>query len=128
MNINDLTIGQAKELTDLFGNQVSISQPASEFIGKTVLIRSRDSGVHFGELLSESDNSVVLKNSRRMDRFYISGNEDSLSGVARNGIISEKGRISGELPLIQINNHCEIIPISGEAATSIACAPVFTKG
>lgn len=99
----------------------------SVFLGQKVIIRSRDAGVHFGTLVEETDNSVVISESRRMDRFYIAGNEDSLSGVARCGIISDKGRISGVVPTQKIINHCEIIPIADEQAKTIESAPVYNK-
>lgn len=99
----------------------------SIFLGQKVIIRSRDAGVHFGTLIEETGCSVTLSKSRRMDRFYIGGNEDSLSGIARHGIIPSEGRISGELETIKIVNHCEVIPIGDEQAKTIEDAPVYNK-
>jgi len=100
------------------------------FIGKKVLIRSRDAGVHFGTLIEDRDSHVVLSNARRMDRFYIGGGEDSLSGVARQGILKDdaNSRISGVVPIQKIVNHCEIIALENNSAIETTeSAPVFNK-
>jgi hypothetical protein len=53
MNINDLTIGQAKELSALFGNQQASSNDDIQFgIGKNVIIRTYSAGVWCGTLQS----------------------------------------------------------------------------
>ena len=44
MNINDLTIGQAKELTDFFNKPKNESSLLSSVIGKYVIVRSRNEG------------------------------------------------------------------------------------
>ena len=49
MNINDLTIGQAKELAAMFG--ASVSAPAQHpFVGRYCICRCTGAGVHAGEV------------------------------------------------------------------------------
>lgn len=40
--------------------------PARQMIGKFVIVRSRDSGVHAGTLVSVQDRTVLLTGSRRL--------------------------------------------------------------
>ena len=40
MNIDDLTIGQAREPSDLLGNKQTSSNFASRYVGKYVIVRS----------------------------------------------------------------------------------------
>lgn len=68
MNINDLTIGQAKEVAALFcqpaaSNQQIYNHP---FVGKYVIARCYSAGVHAGEVVSVDGENVVLKDSRRL--------------------------------------------------------------
>ena len=44
MNINDLTIGQAKELANFFNKPKNESSLLSSAIGKYVIVRSRNEG------------------------------------------------------------------------------------
>lgn len=122
----EITGGQRGNKTEAVNKQECIN-----FIGKKVIIRSRDAGVHFGTLIEDGENHVVLENSRRLDRFYIGGNEDSLSGVARHGILKnhKDSRISGVVSVQKIVNHCEIIIIeNSDAAQTIEQSDIYTKG
>ena len=80
-------------------------------VNKICIIRSYASGVHFGEVAETRDTlhglSVTLKNSRRIH--YWEG-ACSLSQVAMEGI--RTGRVSMQLPEIQVENVIEIIPMS----------------
>ena len=68
MNINDLTIGQVKELSSLFGNNnnVKISGLLNSAIGNYVIIRSRNEGINAGILIEADDTGCRLKNARRI--------------------------------------------------------------
>ena len=48
MNINDLTIGQARELANMFGSNQQ--QGLNDQVGEYVIIRTYSAGVWFGKL------------------------------------------------------------------------------
>ena len=83
MNIDDLTIAQAKQLAAMFsgGNQ----EPQSPHIGKKCIIRTYASGVHFGTVVSVHGRSVELKDARRLWRWDVAPHGVSLSEVANHG-------------------------------------------
>ena len=51
MNINELTIGQVKEIVAMFG-QATIAPATHPFIGKYAICRCYSAGVHAGEVVS----------------------------------------------------------------------------
>lgn len=80
--------------------------------GKMVIIRSRDSGVHFGELVSVSGRHVVLNKSRRMYRWW-AAKESTLTAVAKFGLNLNKMdslNIQSEIDGQEILDACEILP------------------
>lgn len=132
--VNEMTIGEAKarldaakkdvqELSALFGQSIEESQasPVMSYpIGERVIIRARDAGVHFGELVSVDGRSVILKNSRRMWRWWSGGKETTLSGVARHGLADrDEVRIAGVVSEISILDACEIIRMTDIAIASL---------
>jgi hypothetical protein len=68
MNIDDLTIGQAKQLAAMFAAQVA-SESAPELdahlIGTPVIIRTYSAGVHFGIHDGRKGPEIRLKDARR---------------------------------------------------------------
>jgi hypothetical protein len=50
MDINELTIGQAKELAAMFGPKCEAAKIDNGMLGKYVIVRCRDAGVHAGVL------------------------------------------------------------------------------
>jgi hypothetical protein len=65
MNINDLTIGQGKELAGLFGSQPPESLHKIS-VGKYVICRSRNEGLNAGVVLAADSTGVILKDCRRL--------------------------------------------------------------
>lgn len=124
MNINKLTIRQVKELFAMFGG--SEVAPQSPHVGKKCIIRTYASGVHFGELVSQSGRQVDLKNSRRLWRWDAAPHGISLSEVATHGPVGERSRICSTVEEISILDGLEIIPCTDEAAKVIEGAKVFT--
>lgn len=71
MNIEDLTIGQAKQLAAIFGQPESSAQTGlSAMIGKKCIVRTYSAGVWFGEISKKSGNEVIVKNARRMWQWW----------------------------------------------------------
>ena len=117
MNINDLTIGQAKELASLFGGNTA--QPAinNGMLGKYVIVRCHDAGVHAGILESHQGRECVLTESRRL-WYWKAAKGAFLSSVAVDGL-SDESKIGKELPRIHLTENCEIIQCTSEAEKSI---------
>ena len=105
MNIEDLTIGQARELAKLFsceGN--SGSHP---MLGRRCLVRTYSAGVHLGTLKSVNGMEVLLHDSLRLWKWE--GGGLSLSAVANNGI---KGGCLNRTGEVWLTNAIEIIPVA----------------
>lgn len=117
MNINELTIGQAKELAALFSVGHAASNP-SPFIGRYVVVRTYSAGVHAGELISQDGDIVVLKNSRRLWKWKAKQGI-ALSGVAVHGIMKSESKVDVVLPDQLLTGAIEVIPASEDAKESI---------
>lgn len=116
MDINDLTIGQAKELAKMFADNKQVYTPPHRLIGEKVIVRSRDAGVHFGTVSSKNGDEVYLTDSRRLWK-WVCKKGDFVQGVAKYGITDESkvGCFTDQAIL----GVCEIIPCSQGAAISI---------
>ena len=120
MNIDEMTLGQIKEVISLFGNQERPTQitprPRHPYTGKKVLVRTYASGVHIGTLKEYNQSrSIFLTDSQRIHQW---SGAFTLSKVATVGITG--GRISCINPEIYIEQVEEIMIISEKALDSIA--------
>ncbi len=141
MDINQLTIGQAKELIALFGINQDIKQVGgvmnatsesdqvqgiaapvtlNRMIGQQVIIRTYSAGVWFGKLVEKAGNEVILGEARRMYKWSAS-ESISLSAVALHGIKESESKIVQAVPSVWLE-AIEIIPCSVKAAIQIAGA------
>jgi len=96
MDINDLTIGQAKELSNLFGKNNS-GGILSEVLGRYVIVRSRNEGINSGFVEMADETGIVLTKARRI--WYHKPKDKSESwyeGVANTGLSSDS-RISSSV-------------------------------
>jgi hypothetical protein len=87
ININDLTIGEARELANLLGYENTSSNLYSRFIGKYVICRTRNEGVNAGKVIAADETGVILEDARRL--YYHRPIDSSVSwyeGVAKYGI------------------------------------------
>lgn len=116
MNINDLTIGQAKELASMFGQQAK-QDGLNDMIGKQCIVRTNSAGVWFGEIEQKLGNEVIVKNARRMWQWW-AAESISLSGVAVYGINQEKSKICPAVDRVWLE-AIEIIPATQVAIESI---------
>ena len=123
MNINDLTIGQAKELAALFSGAQQQQQPTSlnSMVGKKCVIRTYSAGVWFGEVAEKSGNEVIVKNARRMWKWW-AAEGISLSAVALHGIRHDQSKIVESVPTVWLE-AIELIPANDKAIASIEGAP-----
>lgn len=122
MDINDLTIGEARQLAAMFAGG---SVPAQKhMIGKKVIVRCRDAGVHFGTLVSYEGREAFLTDSRRLWQWFAAKGH-SLSGVALHGLKHSESKVAGCLPELLLTETCEIILCTPQAAKSIEGAAEY---
>lgn len=127
MNINDLTIGDVKELVKMFGAVGGVeSSPTHGAVGKKCIVRTYASGVHFGEVVSVFSNDgrsrCELKNARRI--YYWKG-AFTLSEVANNGIEISGSKVCSVVPQHFIEDAIELIPASEKAVEIIEGAKTY---
>ena len=112
MNIDELTIGQAKRLACLFGKEHD--EPKGKcchpMMNKRCLIRTYSAGVHIGDVVFIDGMEVKLENALRLWKWE--GGGLSLSAVANNGIVKGRLNKTGE---VYLTNVIEFIPTTKEA-------------
>ena len=99
MNINEMTIGQAKELAAMFGagGEASRTNVAKSIIGKYVIIRSRNEGINAGTVVDADETGVILSGARRLWHHKPKvASESWYEGVANHGL-SDDSRISASV-------------------------------
>lgn len=94
-------------------------------IGKYVVVRCRDAGVHAGILVEYKDRTVVLKESKRL-WYWKAAKNSFLSGVAKYGI-TEESKTGDEINLIILTESCEIIECTEIAEKLIRSAPIVSQ-
>lgn len=114
MNINDITIGEAKEIASMFPPN-GVADDARKawthpLIGQRVLVRTYSAGVHIGTLASVNpDNSMECELHDALRLWKWEGGGLSLSAVANNGI---KGGRLNRTGTVVLTNAIEYIPVS----------------
>lgn len=121
MNIDEMTLGDLKKIAAMFHATETFSFPKPDdkphpFVGKYVICRCYSAGVHAGELVSQTGDQVVLKNSRRLWQWTAKSGV-ALSGLAVNGLKS--GKVDVVLPELFLTGVIETIPTSDAARDSI---------
>ncbi|WP_455387405.1 DUF6948 domain-containing protein [Petrachloros mirabilis] len=120
MDINSLTIGQARELASIFGNSQH-STSLNKMLGEKVIVRTYSAGVWFGLLSEKSGAEVILTHARRM-WLWKATEGISLSACAMHGIDASKSKIVGAVPSVWLE-AIEIIPCTPLAIARIEGAP-----
>jgi hypothetical protein len=116
MNLNDLTLGQIKELQCLLsGTKTNQDVCCHPMVGKRCLIRTYSAGVHIGDVVSVNGCEALLKNSLRLWKWE--GGGLSLSAVANNGIKGGRLNKTGE---VYLTNVIEFIPTTEKAEKTYA--------
>ena len=112
MNIDDLTLGQLKEIKSMCGIDGGIKS-AHPMLGRRCLIRTYSAGVHIGDVVwinPENAMECKLENALRLWKWTDGGL--SLSAVANNGINGGRLNETGE---VMLTNAIEYIPTTKEA-------------
>lgn len=122
MNLDDLTLGQIKEIGALLGNvntttTSNVVAKTHPMIGKKVIIRTYSAGVWFGKLIQKDEDEVILEDARRMYQWWCK-ESISLSAVAVYGINQEKSKICVPVDCIWLK-AIEILPCKDVAVKSI---------
>ena len=116
MNIDDLTLGQLKKIQSLVGGQESPApHPA---VGKYVIVRCRDAGVHAGFLVRAEGRSCTLSDSRRLWRWTPANNAKFLSGVATEGLDAANSKVGASVT-VHLTEDCEILECTPRAEASL---------
>ncbi len=111
MNINELTIGECREIAQIFNGQIK-GEKKNPYVGKICLIRTYSAGIHIGEVTAQNGTEIDLVNARRL---WSWNGAFTLSEVSQNGIDSKNSRMSMSVSEIRLNQSIEIIPCSAKA-------------
>jgi len=131
MNIEDLTIKQARELAQMFCQSAPSSAafaapaPHSDMVGRYVIVRCKDAGVHAGELVSHSGRECSLKDARRLWYWKPANGAAFLSGVAKEGL-HDDSKVGVPVDTI-LTENCEILRCTPRAEKSIRGAKSYEK-
>jgi len=107
MNLNELTIGELREISKLAAG-LNVCVQKHPMLGRRCLIRTYSAGVHIGDVVyinPENSMEIKLENALRLWKWEDGGL--SLSAVATNGI--KKGRLNEEKEIF-LTNAIEFIP------------------
>ena len=117
MDINDLTIGQAKELACLFGQAQTVSTQECEMVGMYAIIRTYSAGVWFGKVLKKSGAEIILGEARRLYYWKTTDKGISLSEVSLTGV-HENSKVCAAVEKVWLQ-PIEIIPCTNEATINL---------
>ena len=98
-----------------------------ELIGKYVIVRCRDAGVHCGVLKSAMGRECVLTEARRLWYWKPANNAAFLNGVANEGVASTS-KVGEPVEMIALTENCEIIVCTPHAEKSLRAAKVNVNG
>ena len=116
MNINELTLGQRKEIY-MIVNCGKKRETLDNQLGEKVIIRTCSAGVWFGKLVEKSGNEVILENARRL--FFWKCNESiSLSGLAKYGLNQNESKVAPAVDKVWLE-AIEIISLNVVSIKSI---------
>jgi len=115
-DIKDLNTEQIRELTRIFTPNSQVLD--NGMIGKFVIVRCHDAGVHAGFLESYNGRECILTESRRLWYWKPENNASFLSGVATEGL-HQDSKIGPPIK-IHLTENCEIIECTPICQTSIS--------
>ena len=113
--IDEMTIGEAKELAQLFGKSETLNRPKHPMLGKRCLIRTYSAGVHIGDVVFIDGMEVKLENALRLWKWE--GGGLSLSAVAKSGMKGGRINKTGE---VYLTNAIEFVPTTPDAEKTYA--------
>ena len=67
MNLDELTIGEAKELVNLLTPTTNVTRPiGAGALGKYVIVRTKNEGINAGYIKEMNQNGIILTEARRI--------------------------------------------------------------
>lgn len=119
MNIDSMTIGEAKQLVAMFGGQQAGSREISGN-GRHVIVRSRDAGVQFGKLDRYTEGGTVYLTEARQMWSWTAAEGGTLLDCATHGV--KAGKFSTVSPAVTVIGACAIIDCTEKAAKTLEAA------
>ena len=114
INIDDLTLGQVKEISKLIGlNTDQSSKHSHPMLGRRCIVRTYSAGVHIGDVVYVNGMECKLENALRLWKWECGGL--SLSAIASNGVVKARIDRTGE---VYLTNCIEFIPTTKRAEES----------
>ena len=124
VNIEDLTLGQLREVSKLTGLNCSKSTTvASSCVGKYVIVRSRNEGINAGFVKAADKSGIILSEARRI--WYHKPKDKKTSwyeGVTISGL-SDDSKISAPVEEKGIIEGYSFTVCSDDAKKSISSHP-----
>lgn len=113
MNIDELTLGQIKQLQCLLGGSATRTEACCDpDVGKYVLVRAYGAGVHVGVLSARNGKEVRLTDTRRIWRWF---GANTISEISLRGLDTSKSRLSESVASNTLTDVIEVIPCTPEA-------------
>jgi len=123
MNLDELTLGQLKEIKALVGG--SNSNEKCELVGEYVIARTYSAGVFAGTLEWKKGKEAKLTNARRL--WYWNG-AASLSQLAMDGVSKpEECKFPCEVDIVLLTEVIELLKPTKKSIESIKGVPIWTK-
>lgn len=98
---------------------------SNPLIGKYVIVRCRDAGVHAGILRQAEGRGCTLEAARRLWFWKVpKGAGDFLNGIANSGL-ANGSKISAAVATLVLTENCEILECTMEAEESIRSFPIY---
>jgi hypothetical protein len=116
MNIDNLTLGDAKKLAAMFSGAPPSAPARIPGNGRPVIVRSRDAGVQFGYLDGYEGSTVYLKNARQIWS-WTAAEGGTLLDCATHGVTG--GKFSAVAPAVIVIGACAIIDVTDKAKKSL---------
>ena len=118
MSLDNLTIGEAKQLAAMFGN-TNAKAGTDLFSGKYVIVRTFSAGVHVGVVQSRNGKEVVLTEAKRI---WSWSGANTLSEISLDGINAKGSKVSDQVDTILLTEAIEVIPMSAKAEKCLRSA------
>ena len=117
--LDNLTIGEAKELAAMFGSSSQRRPMYDDMVDDYVIVRSRNEGINAGYVVRADETGIILRSARRI--WYHRPKSPSLSwyeGVAVSGV-SNDSKLSCPVPQKAIVENYSVTVCTHEAQVSI---------
>jgi len=121
MNIEDLTIKQAREIAAQFGQAAAPSPrfEGSNMIGQRVIVRADKAGAVYGTLESLNGDTATVSNARQMWS-WTAKEGGTLIDCATHGV--KGGKFSNFADSVTVIGACAVISVSKRAEDSLDAA------